>query len=199
MSVYLYDKAIAEVFNDITGDSIMIQPPEIAIRNTAQLNGDLIQFPLVSINRTGYNLRFEELNFNALHKGGTVRINDNSNISMARIIPIRIEYQVDIFTVDKKLNDEITRELLFYWSLHPTHIVHVPYGINIDHKYNLLLDEPIVDNSDTVNHVNDGVMFRSTFTMYCPDAYLWAGKEVQTPKLDISLNIKKVNGELEEV
>ena len=199
MSVYLYDKAIAQVLNDITGDSIMIQPPETAIRNTAQLNGDRIQFPLVSLNRTGYSIRYEELNFNALHQGGTVRINDNSNITMARIIPIRIEYQVDVFCVDRNMNDEITRELLFYFSLYPTHEIHVPYNINIEHKYNLFLDEPVVDNSDTVNHVNDGVLFRTTFTMYCPDAYLWAGKEVQTPKLDISLNLKKVNGDLEKV
>jgi len=118
MSVYLYDKAIAELFNSITGDSIMIQPPENAIRNTAQLNGDRMQFPLVSINRTNYSIRSEERNFNALHQGGTVRINDNSNVTMARILPIRIDYQVDVFTVDKKMNDEIVRELLFYLSLH---------------------------------------------------------------------------------
>ena len=199
MSVYIYDKAIAELFMNITGDSIMIQPPEIAIRNTAQLNGDRIQFPLVSINRTGYSIRSEDRNFHALHKGGTVRINENSNVTMARILPIRIEYQVDIFTVDKKANDEITRELLFYLSLNPSHEVHIPYGINIDHRYNLILNDDIVDNSDTVNHVNDGVLFRSTFSMYCPDAYLWAGKDIITPKLNISLNLKKINGDLESV
>ena len=199
MSVYLYDKAIAELFNSVTGDSIMIQPPENAIRNTAQLNGDRMQFPLISINRTNYSIRSEERNFNALHQGGTVRINDNSNVTMARILPIRIDYQVDVFTVDKKMNDEIVRELLFYLSLYPSHEVHIPYGIDIDHRYNLILDDDVIDNSDTVNHVNDGVLFRTTFNMYCPDAYLWAGKEVITPKLDISLNIKKINDELEKV
>jgi hypothetical protein len=198
MSVYLYDKAIAELFNQITGDSIMVQPPETAIRNTAQLNGDRMQFPLVSINRTGYGIRFEELNFNALHQGGTVRINENSNITMARIIPIRIDYQVDVFTVDKHMNDEIVRELLFYFALKPTHELHVPYGINIEHKYNLILNEDVVDNSDTVNHVNNGVLFRTTFTMYCPDAYLWAGKDIIIPKLDISLNLNKGYQEISE-
>lgn len=199
MSVYLYDKAIAELFNKITGDSIMIQPPETAIRNTAQLDGDRMQFPLVSINRTGYSIRFEELNFNALHKGGTVRINGNSKTTMARVIPIRIEYQVDVFTVDKKMNDEIIRELLFYLFLYPTHELHIPYNIDIDHKYNLILNEDVVDNSDTVNHVNNGVLFRNTFTMYCPDAYLWAGKEVLIPNLDISLHIKDKDNNLIDV
>lgn len=200
MSVCIYDKAITNIFNTITGDNIMIQPPETAIRNTAQLNGDRMQFPLVSINRTGFSIRREEVNFNALHSGGTVRVKDNNKVDMARILPIRIEYQVDVFAVDRQILDEIVRELLFYFSLYPRHQVHIPYGINTDHTFNILLNDDVVDNSDTVNHVNNGVLFRYTFTMYCPDAYLWAGKEVVAPTLDISLNIKNLrDNSLEEV
>ena len=194
MSVYVYDKAIAELFNSITGDAIMVQPPELAIRNIAQLDGDNVKFPLISINRVSYSIREEERNFHALHSGGTVRINDNNTVDKARIIPIRINYQVDVFTVDKKMNDEIVRELLFYLSLKPTHEIYVEYGINMKHHFNLLLDPDIQDNSDTINHINNGVLFRNTFTMYCPDAYLWAGKNVNVPKLNISLNLKDIFG-----
>jgi hypothetical protein len=199
MSVYLYDDAVAGYFRNILGDTVMIQPPENAIRNTAQLEGDRMKFPLVSLNRTGYSIRSEEWNFNAVHQGAPVRIKDNNNLTMARTIPIRIEYQVDVFTVDKQLNDELTRQLVFYITAHPTNTVDVPYDIDIQHKYNIFLNPDIVDNSDTVNHVNNGVLFRTTFTMYCPDAYLWANKNVISPSLDVNLNIKKADNTLEEV
>lgn len=189
MSAYIYDKAIVDLFESITGDSIFINPPENAIRNTSQLNGDSIKFPLISLNRTGFSIRQEELNFNALHQGATVTINKNNTVTNARIIPIRLEYQVDVFTVDKKTNDEIIRELVFYLYLHPTHKVKIEYGLDFEHKFNLFLDSDIQDNSDVVGHIDNGVLFRNTFTMYCPDAYLWASKDYKSPFLEIKSTV----------
>lgn len=196
MSAYIYDKAIADLFHNITGDNIFINPPEMAIRNTYQLQGDKLKFPLISINRTGMSVRQEDLNFNALHEGGTVRLNQNNAVTNARILPIRLEYQIDVFSVDKKLNDEIIRELLFYLYLHPTHIIKIEYGLNFEHKFNLFLDPDIQDNSDVVAHINNGVLFRQTFTMYCPDAYLWSSKDFKTPFLDIQSTVLEKNNKI---
>lgn len=190
MSVYAYDKAVTDLFESIIGDSIMIQPPENAIRNTAQLNGDNIKFPLITINRTSWSIRQQDRNFALMREGQTVRFNDDHTVTQARLLPIKIEYQVDIFTVDKRMNDEIARELIFYLSVKPTLQVEVDYDIGIKHNFNLLLDPDIVDNSDVTNHINDGVLFRSTFTMYCDDAYLWAGKDLLIPNLDITMEME---------
>lgn len=199
MSVYAYDRAVTELFERITGDSIMIQPPENAIRNTAQLKGDNITFPLITLNRTSWSIRQSDRNFAMLREGHTARFNNNHTVTQARMLPIKIEYQVDVFTVDKRMNDEITRELIFYLSLKPTLKVKVDYDINIEHNFNLLLDPDIVDNSDVTNHINDGVLFRSTFTMYCDDAYLWAGKDLAIPNLDITMQVaNNINNKIEE-
>ena len=186
MSAYIYDSAVTNLFESITGDKIFVNPPETAFRNVSQLNGDKLKFPLINLNRTNLSIRTDEVNFNALHEGATVRMNDDNTVTHARVLPIRIEYQVDVFTVDKKMNDEIVRELLFYLYVHPTHIVKIGYGLDFEHKFNLYLDPDVQDNSDVVSHINNGVIFRSTFTMYCPDAYLWSSKDYKSPKLDIS-------------
>ena len=199
MSVYAYDKAVTDFFERITGDSIMIQPPENAIRNTAQLKGDNITFPLITLNRTSWSIRQQDKNFAMMREGHTVRFNDDHTVTQARMLPIKIEYQVDVFTVDKRMNDEITRELIWYLSLKPTLQVEVDYDVNIKHNFNLLLDPDIVDNSDVTNHVNDGVLFRSTFTMYCDDAYLWAGKDLNIPSLDVSMEVKNNPNDKESV
>jgi hypothetical protein len=196
MSAYMYDKAITELFESITGDSIFINPPEMAIRNTSQLNGDRIKFPLISLNRTGFSIRQEELNFNALHQGATVRVNKDNTVTNARIIPIRLEYQVDVFTVDKKTNDEIIRELVFYLYLHPTLTAKIDYGLAFEHKFNLFLDADIQDNSDVVGHIDNGVLFRNTFTMYSPDACLWSSKDFKSPFLDITSTVLDKNNKI---
>lgn len=185
MSAYIYDSAVANLFQSIIGDNIFINPPETAFRNTSQLKGDKFKFPLINLNRTGFSVRTDEVNFNALHQGATVRMNEDNTVTHARVLPIRLEYQVDVFTVDRKLNDEIIRELLFYLFIHPTHSIKLGYGLDFEHKFNLFIDPDVQDNSDVVSHINDGVIFRSTFTMYCPDAYLWSSKDFKAPKIDV--------------
>lgn len=92
-----------------------------------------------------------------------------------KIIPIRLDYQLDVYTVDRKTNDEIYRELLFYFINHPTLEVNIPYTLNTRHVFNIFFNDDITDNSDTVEHVNKGVLYRYTSTFFSNDAYLFDG------------------------
>lgn len=178
MSVKLYDDAIINNFRDILSDSrIHILPVEQALKFTAQLNRDDITFPLISTTRLGYSIKLNEVNFNGLHTGGYQRREGNGTTIFAQVIPIRINYQVDVFTVNKELGDEIIRELVFYLLQNPTLKVEIPYNLNIKHAFNLFLESDVVDNSDTVEHINKGVLFRNTLSMYTDDAYLFASRE----------------------
>lgn len=176
VSVYRYDEAIIDKFRDIFDDNrIHILPVENAIRFTAQLQKDDVKFPLISTTRLGWSIRSSDVNFAAKMTGGLHhRENNNTNV-FAQIIPIRIEYQLDIFTVDRQSGDELTRELVFYFYQHPTLTVRFPYMLNGEHHFNLYLDNDVVDNSETIEHVNKGVMFRNTLTFYTDDANLFAG------------------------
>ena len=92
MSVYAYDKAVTDLFERITGDSIMIQPPENAIRNTAQLKGDNITFPLITLNRTSWSIRQQDRNFAMMREGHTVRFNDGIVITDPLVIIISTKF-----------------------------------------------------------------------------------------------------------
>ena len=178
MSVDFYDKAIIKHFREIFDDNrISILPVEQAIRFTAQLRQDNVVFPLISTNRLGYSLKLNEVNFNALRQGGFQNRGADGINTFAQIIPIRINYQVDVFTVSKAQGDALLRELIFHLMLHPTLQVDVPYQLDMTHNFNLFLENDIVDNSDTVEHVNKGVLFRNTITLYTDDAYLFKSRQ----------------------
>lgn len=192
MSVKSYDDAIINNFRQVFNDeTISILPVENAIRFSAQLQKDDVTFPMISTTRLGYSIRNSDVNFNAKMIGsfkGRNGLNDNM---FAQVIPIRIEYQLDVFTVERAVGDEIVRELIFYFMQHPTLKAHFDYGLNIDHNFNLFLNDDIVDNSDTVEHVNSGVMFRNTLTFYTDDAVLFRGKkQIQG---DIVASVKQYN------
>ena len=58
MSVRFYDDAIIKHFRELFDDNrIHILPVENAIRFTAQLRQDNVDFPLISTNRTGWSIR----------------------------------------------------------------------------------------------------------------------------------------------
>ena len=178
MSVKSYDDAIIDRFREVFNDNtISILPVENAIRFSAQLRKDNLTFPMISTTRLGYSIVRNQVNFNAKMIGSfKTRDGENNNI-FAQSIPIRIEYQLDVFTVDRWSCDEIIRELIFFFEQKPTLQAHFEYGLDFDHNFNLFLNEDIVDNSDTVEHENTGVMFRNTLTFYTDDARLFRSKK----------------------
>ena len=178
MSFGCYDDAIIENFREVFNDDrIYILPVEDAFRFVSQLNRDDVKFPLISTTRLGVTILSSEVNQAQKMTGHLVRRDGFNNNLFAQSIPIRIEYQLDIFTVDRRTCDEITRELIFYFYQHPTLVAHFDYGLDIKHNFNLFLNDDVVDNSDTLEHVNKGVKFRNTLTFYTDDARLVRSKK----------------------
>lgn len=169
----VYDVAIIDKLRSVFKDNtISILPVEDAFRFVSQLNADKLELPTISTTRLGITILSSQVNQAAKTIGHYVgRDGENNNIYV-QSIPIRIEYQMDIFTVDRASNDAIVRELIFFFMLKPTLVAHYRYGLNIDHNFNLFLNEDVTDNSDTLEHVNSGVKFRTTLTFYTDDARL---------------------------
>lgn len=175
MSVKCYDDAIIDRFRKVfNSNTITILPVENAIRFTAQLKKDSVLFPMISTTRLGYSIINDNVNFAAKMTGSFTKRDGLNNNIYAQSIPIRIEYQMDVMTVDRESCDNIVRELIFFFHQHPTLEAHFEYGLNFDHKFNLFLNDDIVDNSDTVEHINNGVLFRNTLTFYTDDSRLFA-------------------------
>lgn len=189
MSFGCYDDAIIENFREVFNDDrIYILPVEDAFRFVSQLNRDDVKFPLISTTRLGVTILSSEVNQAQKMTGHFVRRDGFNNNLFAQSIPIRIEYQLDIFTVDRRTCDEITRELIFYFYQHPTLVAHFDYGLDIKHNFNLFLNDDVVDNSDTLEHVNKGVKFRNTLTFYTDDARLVRSKKFMQG--EIKANVK---------
>jgi hypothetical protein len=190
--IYLYDEAIVNKFRTIFDDSrITVQPPENAIRYVAQLSEDDVSFPLISLNRTAWSIRAGDISWAQSRTGIANRVNSDNTISVMRAIPIRLEYQLDIYTVDRLTNDEIYRELIFYFIKHPTLEVDIPYTVDGKHVFNLDINPDITDNSDTVEHVNKGVLYRYTSAWVVKDAYLFEGTDEYNRVARIQLKDKE--------
>ena len=62
--------------------------------------------------------------------------------------------------------------------------------MNGKHKFNVFFNPDIEDNSDTVNHINNGVLYRYTATLYTDDAYLFANTPVDLVYLNPNLGFE---------
>lgn len=177
MSIKSYDDAIINQFRKVfNSNTVYILPVENAIRFSAQLKRDDVTFPMISTTRLGYSIVGNNVNHNAKMIGSFAKRDGKNNNLFAQSIPIRIEYQLDVFSVDRQTCDDIVRELIFYFYQYPTLQAHFEYGLDFDHNFNLFLNDDITDNSDTVEHINNGVMFRNTLTFYTDDSRLFRRK-----------------------
>lgn len=188
--MHLYDDAVVEKFKELFGtDKMFIIPPERAKDTIAQIEKDSVNFPLVSLDRKGFTIRDSAINWSASRMGLADSITDDGKANIMHVIPIKINYQLDVYTTDRVSCDEILRELIFYFTLHPTLMVKIPYGLNTKHKFNLFFNPDIEDNSDTISHIEKGVLYRYTANLYTDDAYLFANTPVDLVVEDINRNI----------
>lgn len=175
MSVYLYDDAIiADLRRIFNNPDIYITPADNVFRTLANAKNDKIKFPLISLERVNWSLldSSHAMKFSGI---GIEYDEANNKVAAMKAMPIRINYLLDIWTKHREENDDIMREIIWYYSTHPTLKVEIPYSLNIQHNFNIRFDPDITDNSDIVEHKNRGEYFRQSISLYIDDAYLWKG------------------------
>jgi len=195
MSIDLYDDAIITKLRILmNNENIFIVPPEELFRIMAKANKDEIKMPLISLTRTNFSIDLSKNNHYMKFEGALVDYDYETDISKRlQAIPIRINYLMDIWTKTRIENDEILREVIFYFMTHPRLKVLIPYNLNIYHNFNLFLNEDIDDNSDIIAHKDRGVYFRQTLSIYTDDAYLWKSS-TRKPIYITDADLELVNG-----
>lgn len=118
------------------------------------------------------------------------RNSSNKRIDELQFVPIRINYQMDVITRSRKDNDQLTDEIIWYFLNNPTLQVSIGKGANVTHNFNLFFNNDVEDNSDLESHVSRGEYFRTTMTLYVPDAKLWK----MTKKLELTIDPIEVIG-----
>lgn len=177
MSVYLYDESVVKRLREITGDErIHIVDPSQSISFLAQFDKDKVILPAIVVSRGPVRLLDYRNQFVAL-KGQTARRNSDDNLVVkAKLIPMRIEWNLDIFTADRYTCDEIIRELVFYFTSSPRFEVKVPYQLDIVQNFDVFLSPEIVDNTDLLEFPNTGERFRETLTIYTENAHMYSSQ-----------------------
>jgi len=188
----MYDEAlVADLRRIVDDDRITITPPDNVFRTIGRIADDKIEFPLISLTRTGWSISNNRPHF-MKHEGVVAGYDDISKkYKRVQSIPIRISYQVDVWTKTRIDNDNILRELIFYYSVHPTMKIVIPYGLNIEIDFNIFIDEDIEDNSDIIDHWSKGQYFRQTFSIYTDDAYLWKSSSRFPTFVDVNIDVKE--------
>lgn len=188
MCVYLYDDALVKKIRYWSGDSkISISPPEnLFVYRGDVSNKDKITFPLISITRG--NITILNTNKSPLSREGLKRSANIDKITMLGGVPIRIPYQLDIYTRQRRENDDLMRELILKIINNPKLDIEIPYNnANLTHVFNLRLNNDIEDNSDVAEHLEKGEFFRTTLDLYIDDAYLFNFKAKDTISLDVDV------------
>lgn len=195
MSAYLYDEVLVEQLRKLTGDNrIHVIPPEQSITYLSQFDKDRVTFPAIVLSRKSVSLLDYRNQVVAL-KGQTARVGSDNIIVKAKLIPMRIDWNLDIFSVDRYSCDEIVRELVFYFTSCPRFEVSVPYQLNIKQNFDVFVSPEIADNSDLVEFPNRGEYFRETLSLWTENAHMFSSHR-QYPTFtapDVDVNKSKIN------
>lgn len=186
MGARFYDEAIAKRLNDCIKNPNavvkVIKPNEVSRFIETQLDEgkDSLILPQFSLSRSGYKIMSKTKQPKS-YDGVTIRVYDKNdelinkgNAMKLNAVPISLEYQLDIYTQNEDEADNYIRSFAFNIINHPQCIVDIPYNnADVHHKFNIFLDDTVVDNSDISERLFPTQFVRYTMTLLVDDAYLF--------------------------
>lgn len=191
MGVRFYDEAItAKISNWIKDPNMCILKPDESTRLfeiKAHENADKpLTLPLIAISRDKTIEIIEAAKQTKTYDGYGKALNITStdpsagnNVKPATFklnaIPIRIGYQIDIYTKGMEEADEYLRNFIFNFINYPKLVINLPYnGLNLPQESNITLDSAVNDNSDIKEHLFADEFVRFTIKLSIEDAYLFS-------------------------
>lgn len=201
MAIRYYDEALTEKIKSWVKDPDMrVLSPNDSTRlfqMKADLNNDKpLQLPLIAISRDS-EIEIINTNKHALTYDGAHIEVDEEKSKQLNAIPIKISYQLDIYTKYFAEADEYLRNFIFNLINYPRLSIEIPYNNSkIVHNFTIQLDSTISDNSDISERLIAGQFTRMTLKFYIDDAYLFSVPFMKNWKIetgDIEINNEKEN------
>lgn len=183
MSIYKYEEAIVERMREITGDERIIITPSDAVTNIIpRISNDELKLPLIHMIRNNWRLTGKKPhgmkmnghinnNYPMFYEGSNEGL--DGKIHREHLIPISFSHTFEVWSRTREENDEMIRELIWFFSTMGELTVDIPYGINRKHVFTLTLQDDIIDNTQIVSQKDNGELFLQALITNCDDAYLW--------------------------
>lgn len=209
MSVRLYDEALTNKIIEWVKDPNLrvLKPQETAelFRMQADLKNDKpISLPLIALSR---DTKIRLLNTNKqprTYDGFKIRAYDNNGNEVVldktqklNVIPIQLEYQLDIYTQHLAEADEYLREFAFKFVNNPNVVIEIPYNnCKLKHESTVWCDNDVEDNSDIPQRLFPTQFTRYTFHLTIDNAYLFSAPAKENLAISsVILNIKNNENE----
>lgn len=195
MAIRYYDQAVLEKIQRWVKDPNMkILSPNDSARlfqmQADEQNDKPLTLPLIAISRDP-NIEILNTAKKALsYDGGHLAANEKKS-EVLNGIPIKISYQLDIYTRYFAEADEYVRNFVFNIINYPRVSISIPYNnASVIHDSTLILESQIADNSDIPEHLIAGQFTRMSLKMNIDDAYLFSIPFMNNWNVEYANNIK---------
>ena len=174
--IYLYDNAIVEdlqkSFNkDTVNSTVKVVSPENFAELVAQMQQDTVTFPVIALSRADtISIDSRLNNFTRCQKGVVSVLDPKTNeLYYEKSYPIKLSYDLSVFTTNTADMDELLKELIFKYTAMYFLTVKLPYecarkirfGVSIDSDYG------IEKQSSSSEYIQEGHIYQSTVRLVC--------------------------------
>lgn len=194
--IYLYDRRIADDLSQsfsegIKAPSVKVIGEESVLDIVAQMENDNINFPLLSLNRSDYQIDTSRSNFTRIHKGvHTVFDSDTNEYYNEKAMPITLEYDLSILTTNTADMDEMIRELIFKYSSMYFLDIDVPYESKRKIRFGVCADQntAIQRASGPSEYIKTGRLYESVIRLRCEGCVLLTYTPVKLTRTEYSIS-----------
>ena len=179
MSLAAYDEGVLKYLKDAMNfDNIINSAESRAFGDVAEHTDKVkVKFPLISFWRIANPVDFPGGNFAMRHHGKIVRTDytDQKGVRW-RALPVKLTYQITIWSDRRREVDDIYRELMMYLMTDNPHIEVMMEGMEVPEKF--VLEVTDTDTTTDVDSFADrGRIYTQNILVDVPEAQLLFSKE----------------------
>jgi len=195
MGVRLYDEALYSKIQKWIKDPNMriLKPDEVTrlFQVKADLTGDKpLKLPIIALSRDA-NLELLSANKKPLTFDGMMKEATATKTLQINAIPMKVGYQLDIYTRHFEEGDEYLRNFIFNFVNYPKLKVTLPYNdANIEHNAHITLLKTIEDTSNIPQKLFPDQFTRWTLKLSIEDAYLFSIPYVDNVSMEEEIEIE---------
>lgn len=195
MAIRFYDEAVYEKIKHWVKDPNMrILKPDESSRlfqlNADQNNDKPLTLPLIALSRDSSMEIISTTKKALTYDGGHIAASQKQS-EVLNGIPVKLSYQLDIYTKYFAEADEYARNFIFNLINYPKISIEIPYNdAKIKHDSTLLLESTVSDNSDIPERLISGQFTRMSLRFNIDDAYLFSVPFMDNWKIEYSDDIQ---------